>query len=414
MVRWTVEARRRRLVARHHLRRDVAGPGGGGLAAVARDLVGLHASDPVTVFLQAHARVPEVTTDDVLAALYEDRSVGRVQAMRGTMFIVDPVDIPMLRAAGTDTLADRELRRTASWIEEDGLAADGQAWVRAAAADTLVALADHGPMTANQLKAHVPALAEGVVRNPGKSYGGRVGMSTRVLFWLATVGDIVRARPGGSITSTAWTWARTDDWLGAEVLAPADPAAAAAGLARRYLAGFGPATFDDLQWWTGWTKTLTRRALADTGAVEVEVEDGRGGVVTALVLAGDDEPPTAVDDQPALALLPALDATPMGWKERSWYLGEHTTFPGPLFDRNGNVGPTVWVDGRVVGGWTQRPDGEIAWRLFNDPPHPDADHAPDDDVDARIAAEAAGVASFLGDVRFTPRFPTPWQVELGG
>ena len=36
----------------------------------------------------------------------------------------------------------------------------------------------------------------------------------------------------------------------------------------------------------------------------------------------------------------------MGWKERDWFLGEHAE---PLFDRNGNAGPTVWRDGRVVG-----------------------------------------------------------------
>jgi DNA glycosylase AlkZ-like len=53
----------------------------------------------------------------------------------------------------------------------------------------------------------------------------------------------------------------------------------------------------------------------------------------------------------------------MGWKERDWYLGEHGTV---LFDRNGNAGPTVWWEGRIVGGWAQRPDGEIVYRLLED------------------------------------------------
>ena len=55
---------------------------------------------------------------------------------------------------------------------------------------------------------------------------------------------------------------------------------------------------------------------------------------------------------------PSLDPTTMGWKERDWYLGDH----GPaLYDYNGNAGPTVWVDGRIVGGWAQRPTGEVVY-----------------------------------------------------
>ncbi len=63
--------------------------------------------------------------------------------------------------------------------------------------------------------------------------------------------------------------------------------------------------------------------------------------------------------EPSAALLPTLDPTTMGWKERDWYLGEHASL---LFDSNGNAGPTVWWDGRVVGGWSQRRDGEIVFR----------------------------------------------------
>jgi hypothetical protein len=61
-----------------------------------------------------------------------------------------------------------------------------------------------------------------------------------------------------------------------------------------------------------------------------------------------------------VALLPALDPTVMGWKERDWYLGGHA---GDLFDRNGNAGPTVLHNGKVVGGWAQRPDGEVVYEL---------------------------------------------------
>lgn len=46
----------------------------------------------------------------------------------------------------------------------------------------------------------------------------------------------------------------------------------------------------------------------------------------------------------------------MGWKYRAWYLSEHAS---ELFDRNGNAGSTVWVNGRVVGGWAQTGEGDV-------------------------------------------------------
>jgi hypothetical protein len=99
-------------------------------------------------------------------------------------------------------------------------------------------------------------------------------------------------------------------------------------------------------------------------------------------------------------LLPALDATAMGWTKRSWYVGDHVP---ALFDRNGNIGPTVWVDGRIVGGWGQAATGEVAHRLLEDVGSETA---------AAIAVEAAALTEWLAGVRVTPRFRTPLEREL--
>ena len=97
-----------------------------------------------------------------------------------------------------------------------------------------------------------------------------------------------------------------------------------------------------------------------------------------------------------------LDATTMGWKERGWYLGEHVS---ALFDRNGNAGPTIWWNGRVVGGWAGRKDGEVAHRLLEDVGA---------DAVRAIEAEAAELQSWLGETKVTPRFATPLAKELVG
>ncbi len=102
-----------------------------------------------------------------------------------------------------------------------------------------------------------------------------------------------------------------------------------------------------------------------------------------------------------VALLPALDTTVMGWTNRGWFLGEHSR---ALFDRNGNAGPTVWSDGRVVGGWTQCATGEIAFRLLDDV---------GTEAVGAIERAAGRLGAWIGGVRVTPRFRTPLDLELG-
>ena len=116
------------------------------------------------------------------------------------------------------------------------------------------------------------------------------------------------------------------------------------------------------------------------------------------MLADDLEPAPAPD--PWVALLPALDPTPMGWSQRSWFLGPHAE---ALFDRSGNVGPTVWCDGRIAGGWAQRTDGEIVWRLLEDI---------GSEATAAVEGAAARLAAWLGPAVVTPRFRTPLEREL--
>ena len=147
-------------------------------------------------------------------------------------------------------------------------------------------------------------------------------------------------------------------WLGS----PPDAWSEQAGyaeLVQRWLARFGPGTEADLAWWLGSTKAAVRRALADLEAVAVSL-DGGG---TGWLLPDDVEPEAAV--APAAALLPVLDPTTMGWKERDFYLDPADR---PYhYDTAGNGGTTAWWEGRIVGCWVQDEDGRVEVVLRRDP-----------------------------------------------
>ena len=355
-------------------------------------MAGVHATDPVSVFVAAWARTSGVVVADVEEALYERRTLVRLLGMRRTLFVVPVDDMPMIEAAAGRALGPPQRKRTARWVEEAGITDDGLGWLREVEDAAVAALDARGPSTATELSEDVAELRLKIPVNQGKRYAGHIGVSSRVLLQLAIDGRVVRGRPRGSIVSSQYRWATTRTWLGHEPVPPPVDAAAA-DLARRWLRAFGPATVEDLRWWTGWTSALTRRALAAIEPVEVDM-DG----VTGLVLPDDTD--DVEQPGPWTALLPALDSTVMGWKHRDWFLQDHRA---ALFDRNGNAGPTIWSDGRVVGGWAQRPDGEIALRFLDDVGA---------DVVAAVEGQAERLTQWIGDIRWTPRFRTPLEREL--
>jgi hypothetical protein len=378
--------RRARLAHRHRL----VAPGVTVVDA-ARAVVALHATDPATVFLSVAARTRTARREDVEAALYDDRSLLRMLAMRRTMFVVPAEDAPVLQAAAGDAIAVQQRKRYGQLVAGAGLG--DLAWLDEVADSTARALAARGEAVAAELSADEPRLRSQVMMAEGKSYGAATNITSWVLLLLAAQGRIVRGRPRGSWLSTQWRWAPVERWLPGGMVKPAAEAARA-DLVRRWLAAFGPGTAADLRWWTGWTAAHVKQAVAAVGAVEVTLDEGVG-----LVLPDDldDLPPPA----PWVALLPGLDPTPMGWQGREWYLGPHAE---TLFDRTGNVGPTVWADGRIVGGWAQRASGEIVFKLLEDVGR---------ESGAAIEAEAARLAAWIGpDARVIPRFRTPLERTL--
>ena len=351
--------------------------------AVASALVALHSTDPASVHLAVAARTvgEGATVADVDRALYDDRTIVRVMGMRRTLWAV-PVELaPVVAAACGRDIGAVERRKLVGALEAQGVATDGERLVADLEERTLAALADRREVLVTELVDDVPGL-DATVRYGGSSkWAADVTLASRIVLLLTCDGRIVRTRPQGSWTSNLNRYA-----LAPPTGEPMDTADARTELARRWLAAFGPASGDvtgDLKWWAGWTVAATKRALTAAGELPVAVAE-----------------PTGIE--PWAALLPSLDPTTMGWKDRSWYLGD---LGRALFDSNGNAGPAVWWSGRMVGGWAQRATGEVVTRLLVDVGREGAD---------AVEAETARLQRWLDAARAVvkPRFRTPLQTEL--
>ena len=223
-------------------------------------MTGLHSSDPATVYLSARARVTGFKQGDLGYALYEDKTLVRIQAMRRTLFVVPVEMAPMLHHSSTVALIGPERRRLAGWVENSGIADDGAAWIDTVSRKTVAAMRRRGEAVATDLTKDVAELREKITfyKTDG-SVQTTVGMSTRILFLLATEGEVIRGRPKGTWVSAMYRWAPMDDWLGGPMPVMSKAEAQAAVL-RKWLATFGPGTEIDMKWWTGWPVTQVRAA----------------------------------------------------------------------------------------------------------------------------------------------------------
>lgn len=338
--------RRARLAVRHALapayRRDT-------VEDVATTMVALHATEPATVHLAVAAR-SDRSVADVERALYDDRSVVKQLAMRRTLFAFPRELLPAAWGSASARVAEQQRRLIAKDAQRYGITDDGERWLAHACAAVLERLSDGSSRSARELREDLPQLTGRLSYGAGTAYEGTVHVAPRVLTLLGAEGRIMRAVNDGHWRTSRPRWTATSTWLG-EPPEPLDDRTGYAELVTRWLRSFGPGTEADLVWWLGATKTVVRRALADIGAVDVDLEGGARGWVLA------DDTDEVEEPTEWAALLPVLDSTAMGWRDRDFYL-DPADVPY-LVDSNGNIGTTAWWCGRIVGAWVQDADAEV-------------------------------------------------------
>ena len=373
------EQRRARAWRRHALGAPV-----GSVEEAVSAVVCLHATEPASVHLAVHAR-SGATRAQVDTALYDDRTVVKQLAMRRTLFGFPRDLLPAVWGSASRRVAGQQRTRLAKDVELAGISDDGAVWVEVVGDAVLDTVAADGPATTTELRGRVPELD----RRVGGWQGATSPVAGRVLTVLAAEARLVRGANELGWRSARHRWALPEAWLG-ELPAPLAETDGYRLLVGRWLQQFGPGTETDLVWWLGGTKGAVRRALTELDAVEVALDSGAPGWVLPDDLADEPEPARGA------ALLPVLDPTLMGWKQRDFYL-DPADVPY-LFDTNGNGGTTAWWEGRVVGCWVQDDDAGVRVVLRRDV-----------GAEARDAldAEAARLSDWLDGDRVSSVYASP-------
>lgn len=321
--------------------------------AVAERLLAIQGQDPRGARLAIRARTigSSTTAADVDAAL-TDRTLLITWLNRGTLHLVRSEDYPWLQALMTPPLHTASARRLSQEGVPPGDAERGIAAIEHA-------LAEEGPLTREQLRERVAAVG---VRTERQAF-------VHLLMAASLRGLIVR----GPMVGARHAFALVRDWLGKEALRPVDRDTALAELARRYLAGHGPASDRDLARWAGLPLRDVRAGLT---AIAPQLEQRGDGLVDFA-----DREPAAPTPPPRL--LGPFEPLLLGWVSRDDVLGDARQ----VVTVNGIFHPIALVRGRGVAIWRLASDGALALEPFGRFARRDA---------AALRADAADVLRFFG------------------
>jgi hypothetical protein len=281
---------------------------------VVRRLLAVQAQDPRGARLAIRARSRGLLARDVDYELTAERSIVISTVNRGTLHLMRSDDYWWLHQLTTPQLLSSSARRLA---QEQVSPADAERALRI----MRKALA-HGPVSRDELRQRI---ASAGIRVAGQAFAHIV--------LLATIrGLVVR----GPVSHGDHKFVLVDDWLGAAP-APMDRNVALGELARRYLAGHGPASEADLARWAGVTLGDARRGFSMISDQLVPRPDGLAATMNRAAQAS----------LPGPRLLGAFDPSLLGWVSREAIIGEHKG----IVTSNGVFRPFAMVKGRAVATW---------------------------------------------------------------
>jgi len=319
--------------ARHHLEERAPAPA---MLKVVAGLCGLHAQVMSSAELTLWARVEGLAPDAVRRALWEDRSLVKTWAMRGTLHLLPAAELPLWQAA----LSTRRPWESGAWQRGFGVTLAELERLNDAVAQAL----DGQLLTREELAAEVTRLTGDA------DLGGKLRGSWGALLKPAAALGLLCFAPG---QGQQVRFTRPDTWLGGWT--GHDPGQAMDEVTRRFLAASGPVTREDFaRWWGIPSPAKGARLLERLGdeVARVEVEG-----LAAYALAADLPGLAEATTSRTVRLLPAFDQYVI-----TATLQAERLMPGPykarVYRPQGWLSPVLLVGGRMEGVWRQEAKGK--------------------------------------------------------
>ncbi len=274
---------------------------------------GIYSTAP-TSYLSFAARIPGFVKDDLDRALYRDRSLVRLSALRGSGFL-----IPLAKIDAVIAAFDRG-DVTIGWAAKLVGAERLEVW-----------------------RSQILSLLQGQIL-PARDIRSELGVEGRdteaLRFLLSSMcfrRDLAAASGVKGWRDNQYGYALWNEWFVDHRPEAIDPDSARVEVARWYLNGHGPGTVDHFAWWAGLKKANAAAAL---GHFE-EIEDG------VFDLA---DPPERRRPS-GLRLLPVWDTALVAPKGRRRMV--RTAHQPYVYDASGNLTSTIVRDGGVIGVWNR-------------------------------------------------------------
>jgi uncharacterized protein YcaQ len=291
------------------------------LLRVVGDICGLHAQLMSSAELSLWARIDGLEREALHEALWNDRTLVKLWAMRGTLHVLLSAELGVWLAA----LSTYTNRGMTGHPEVDALTE--------AVAEAL----EGRILSREELAAAVEevtgdaSVAE-LIRSSWGSYLKPASFRGRLCFAPSDDGRVRMTSPA--------------TWLRAPIARP-DPADALGEVGHRFLSAYAPATLDDLAIWSGFGRARVRRILAELGDEAVEIDVGRE---RGWALAEDLDAIANAEAPDVARLLPAFDP---------WVAGASRTakafidprYRARVYRPQGWFSPVILVNGRMVGVW---------------------------------------------------------------
>lgn len=298
---------------------------------------GLFGPNPVA-FLSLLARRPSLLLGDLEEALTNDRTLLRASAFRGSLFLLNTEDFPVyfrtfhnfLFQRGLQKLADEKISKAHLFHFTD---------ILEEADPTL-------PLSIAQL---IEIMFPGRVKRPAPE------TCNRIIQKLCDMGVLVRASAKGW-KGNDFTYALLKKWVPEISIKPDNPETARTETIRKYLRAYGPASIEDIAWWTGLPLVQCQRSIAHLRreAVRFHVESYRDDMIGLKETVDALKKRSTIDDE--IQLLPPWDPYTLGWRCRK-RLADKDVLPF-IYDAHGNAASVIVDVGRVIGLWQFR-DHEI-------------------------------------------------------